>query len=193
MINNPNKKTQEELDADANRDPITDEPGSHPVGTGLGAASGAAAGAAIGTVAAGPLGTATGGVVGAIVGGIAGGYAGKGIAEVINPTEIHDYWRGNYETRSYVTPGSEYEKYSPAYSYGYEARAKTPAKSFEEVESELGKNWESSKLKSQLKWEEAKEAVRDSYNYTGDAYNKKVGNSSASSTTGSKFSGSDKI
>lgn len=34
---------------DANRDPITDEPGAHPVGTGIGAAlGGAAAGAAAG-------------------------------------------------------------------------------------------------------------------------------------------------
>jgi hypothetical protein len=41
----------------ANRDPLTGAPGSHPVGTGLGAiAGGAAAGAATGTVA-GPIGT----------------------------------------------------------------------------------------------------------------------------------------
>ena len=32
---------------DLNEDPITGEPGSHPVGTGLGAAGGAAAGAAL--------------------------------------------------------------------------------------------------------------------------------------------------
>jgi hypothetical protein len=41
---------------DANRDPITGAPGSHPVGTGLGAAAGGmAAGAAAGSVA-GPAG-----------------------------------------------------------------------------------------------------------------------------------------
>ena len=46
---------------DANRDPITDEPGAHPLGTGVGAAlGGAAAGAAAG---------AFGGPVGAVVGG----------------------------------------------------------------------------------------------------------------------------
>ena len=38
---------------DANRDPITNEPGAHPVGTGLGAAlGGAAAGVATGAFAA---------------------------------------------------------------------------------------------------------------------------------------------
>ena len=39
---------------DLNEDPITGEPGSHPVGTGLGAAGGAAAGAALGTAVGGP-------------------------------------------------------------------------------------------------------------------------------------------
>ena len=41
---------------DMNRDPITGEPGSHPVGTGVGAAGGAAAGAVVGSVF-GPIGT----------------------------------------------------------------------------------------------------------------------------------------
>ena len=33
-------KTKEQDNIDANRDPITDAPGSHPIGTGLGAAAG---------------------------------------------------------------------------------------------------------------------------------------------------------
>lgn len=66
----------------ANRDPITGTPGSHPVGTGVGAlAGGAATGAAVGTVA-GPVGTA----IGAAVGAVAGGLAGKGVAEEMDPT-----------------------------------------------------------------------------------------------------------
>lgn len=76
--------------ADPNRDPITGEEGSHPVGTGIGAAAGGAAGAAagaatgaaIGTAGAGPIGTG----VGAAVGAIAGGLAGHGAAEGLNPT-----------------------------------------------------------------------------------------------------------
>ncbi|CAN5487748.1 hypothetical protein BH09PSE5_BH09PSE5_37720 [soil metagenome] len=71
-------------DVDAeNRDPISGEPGAHPVGTGLGAAAGGmAAGAAVGTMA-GPVGTAIGAAVGAIVGGL----AGKGVAEKVDPTD----------------------------------------------------------------------------------------------------------
>src|SRR5688572_12921231 len=75
---------------DANRDPISGEPGSHPVGTGVGAvaggaagaAAGAATGAAVGTAGAGPIGTAVGAAAGAIVGGL----AGHGTAEGLNPT-----------------------------------------------------------------------------------------------------------
>ena len=67
-----------------NRDPITGEPGAHPVGTGVGAAAGGiAAGAAVGSVA-GPVGT----VVGAAVGAVAGGLAGKGVAEKVDPTVV---------------------------------------------------------------------------------------------------------
>ena len=75
---------------DANRDPISGESGSHPVGTGVGAvaggaagaAAGAATGAAVGTAGAGPIGTGIGAAVGAVVGGL----AGHGAAEGLNPT-----------------------------------------------------------------------------------------------------------
>lgn len=67
---------------DLNADPITGEPGAHPVGTGVGAAGGAVAGAAVGAIG-GPVGAIVGGAVGAVVGGL----AGKGAAEAVNPTE----------------------------------------------------------------------------------------------------------
>ena len=87
-------------DKDLNRDPITDEPGAHPVGTGVGAAGGAMAGAAAGTVG-GPVGTLVGGVIGAVVGGL----AGKAAAEAVNPTAEEAHWRENYNRESYYEPG----------------------------------------------------------------------------------------
>lgn len=65
-----------------NRDPLTGQKGSHPVGTGIGAAGGASTGALIGAVG-GPVGVA----VGAVVGGIAGAVVGKNAAEVMDPTD----------------------------------------------------------------------------------------------------------
>ena len=105
--------------AKENRDPITGEPGAHPIGTGVGAATGgaaagAAAGAAVGTVA-GPVGTAIGAAVGVVAGAVGGGLAGKAVAENINPTLEHEYWRGKYAKRPYVQAGEDYEEYGPAY------------------------------------------------------------------------------
>ncbi|MGP1693055.1 MAG: ferritin-like domain-containing protein, partial [Giesbergeria sp.] len=97
---------------DANRDPITNEPGAHPVGTGLGAVvGGAAAGAATGAFG-GPVGAAIGGVVGAV----AGGLAGKAAAEAVNPTAEEAYWREAYRDEDYVTQERTYDDYHPAYA-----------------------------------------------------------------------------
>src|SRR5437660_465417 len=123
---------------EANRDPITGTPGAHPVGTGIGAAGAGAAGAAIGSMA-GPVGTA----VGAVVGAVAGGLAGKGVAESVNPTAEEEYWRNNYTTRPYVTAGSAYDEYAPAYRYGWESRTRYGGKRWEDVESNLRSDWES--------------------------------------------------
>lgn len=140
---------------DANRDPITGEPGSHPVGTGLGAAGGAATGAAIGSVA-GPVGTFIGGAIGAV----AGGFAGKGIAESVDPTAEDAYWRDQYSRETYRDPESTYDDYGPAYRTGYTAYANNPDRPYHEVESDLEKGWEKVKGKSRLGWEKAKHASR---------------------------------
>ena len=58
----------------------------------------------MGTVA-GPVGTAVGTAVGAAVGAVTGGLAGKAVAEHIDPTVEHDYWRNNYSKRPYAETG----------------------------------------------------------------------------------------
>src|SRR5688572_1837998 len=110
---------------DTNPDPITGQPGAHPVGAGIGAAVG---GAAAGSLA-GPVGT----VAGAVIGGVAGGYAGKAIEEAIDPTAEDAYWRENYTSRDYVQKGSNYEDYRPAYQYGWESRGQFAGRRFDDV------------------------------------------------------------
>ncbi|MFC7335982.1 glycine zipper domain-containing protein [Haloferula chungangensis] len=146
-------------DEDArNEDPITGEPGSHPVGVGVGTAGGAATGAAIGA-AGGPAGAA----VGALVGGIAGAYTGKGIAEELDPTLEEDYWRKNHSSQDWANdPDNTYDDYEPAYRYGYTQAAARRSK-WDENESELEKDWDQFKGKSRLKWEKAKQATRASW------------------------------
>ncbi|MGI8431024.1 MAG: hypothetical protein ACR2MW_01865, partial [Chthoniobacterales bacterium] len=97
--------------ADENRDPITGEPGSHPVGTGVGTAGGAATGGAIGAAVGGPVGA----VVGAVVGGVAGAYGGRGVAEAVNPTVEEQYWRENHASQSFARQEYDYAHYAPAY------------------------------------------------------------------------------
>jgi hypothetical protein len=151
---------------DANRDPITGAPGSHPVGTGLGAvAGGVAAGAVAGTMAAGPVGTA----IGAAVGAIAGGLAGHGIAEMIDPTAEDAYWRANYEKRDYVPAGSTYDDYGPAYRYGVDSYARYSDSTFEDVEGDLQRDWDSKRGASSLPWDRARHATRDSWQRVSDA------------------------
>jgi len=148
----------------ANRDPITGAPGSHPVGTGIGAAAGGmAAGAAVGSVA-GPVGTA----IGAAVGAVAGGLAGKGIAEKIDPTMEEAYWRENYVDRPYVSKGATFDDYGPAYLYGVDNYSRYQGRKFEDVESELGRDWQRAKGKSRLAWDEARHATRDSWQRLSD-------------------------
>lgn len=143
---------------DANRDPLTDAPGAHPVGVGVGAAAAGAAGAAIGSVA-GPIGTA----VGAVIGAVAGGLAGKGVAEAVNPTAEESYWRENYRHRPYYSSDYDYDEFAPAYRYGWESRTQYSGRKFDEVEGDLERGWERAKGKSRLGWDRAKHATRDAW------------------------------
>jgi hypothetical protein len=67
---------------DTNPDPITGQPGAHPLGTGVGAAGVGSVATVVGAAVGGPVGA----VVGAVVGSVAGGLVGKGTAESLNPS-----------------------------------------------------------------------------------------------------------
>jgi hypothetical protein len=156
-VKHMSKETKDDLNADM----ITGEPGSHPVGTGIGGVGGAAAGAAIGSMA-GPLGTLIGGAIGAVV----GGGAGHASAEAINPTHEEAYWRAEHVNASYYKEGHDFDRdLHPAYAVGYANRAKYPADArFEDHESDLKRSWEEVKGESRMQWEEARLASRDAWN-----------------------------
>ncbi len=163
-----------------NLDPLTGEPGSHPVGTGVGAAAAGAAGAAIGAIA-GPVGMA----VGAVIGAVAGGYAGKGTAEAIDPTAEDAYSRENHRSQSYAREGSTYKDYAPAYRAGYAGYRE--GQTFDEREADLSMEYEGGPQKADaeadaatvpgtmqnsmstypLRWENAREAARAAYDRAG--------------------------
>ena len=148
------KTKDQELKDARNEDPITKEPGSHPVGVGVGTAAGAAAGGAIGAVG-GPVGAA----IGAVVGGVAGAAAGKAGGEAVNPTVEDAYWREQHPRQDYATAGDNYDDFAPAYRAGYEGPARYRT-SYDEAEDEISRNWENDRGNSRLDWDRAKHAVR---------------------------------
>jgi hypothetical protein len=148
---------------DANRDPITGSPGSHPVGTGVGTAVGTAIGAAAGALG-GPATAAAGAAVGgAIAGGLVGAAAGHAAGEKIDPTVEDTYWANSYTSSPYVPKGSKYETFRPAYRYGWESYPKYHGKKFDDVERDLASDWDNRKDGSTLTWEKAKPATRDAW------------------------------
>ncbi|MFQ4135264.1 glycine zipper family protein [Nodosilinea sp. PGN35] len=146
---------------DANPDPITGQPGAHPVGTGVGAAGAGVVGTAIGGVVGGPVGA----VVGAAVGAVAGGLVGKNTAEKIDPTIEDSYWRTNYKSRPYATTDHTYDDYSPAYRTGYEGYGNYSQQglTYDQAEPRLKEDYERQYSGHRLGWDSARHASRDAW------------------------------
>ena len=144
---------------DMNRDPISGEPGSHPVGTGIGSAGGAMAGAAAGAVF-GPIGALVGGAIGAVAGGAAGHVAG----ERIDPTGEEEYWKSQHNS-------TEWNDYGPAYKYGWESRMQHGERQWDNrLEDDLKSGWDKVKGTSALTWDKAKSATRNAWDRTDRTY-----------------------
>ena len=173
---------EEREDRDLNRDPITDEPGAHPIGTGIGAAGGAVAGAAAGAIG-GPMGAAVGGVVGAVVGGL----AGKAAGEAVNPTAEEAFWRENYSKEPYYESGRTFDDYGPAYRLGLSGRSRYEDP-WNAVEPKLATEWDSSRGTSSLDWPKASPASQAAWKRADDqyrSYGSSTGTSGAAAAVGS--------
>lgn len=146
---------------DSNPDPITGQPGAHPVGTGIGAAGAGAVGAVVGGLVGGPVGAA----VGTVIGAVAGGLTGKSAAEQVNPTVEEEYWRNNYASRPYAEKDRSYEDYQSAYRAGYEGygRYGGAGKTYDEVEPDLRSDYEKHQGGAGLAWDKAKHATKDAW------------------------------
>lgn len=148
-------------------DPLTGEPGSHPLGAGLGATGGAMAGAVAGAVA-GPAGAA----IGAIVGGVAGGLMGSEVAESLDesdtiwavaPPAWEAWWREKFNSEAPAVPGMTYDDFLPAYRLGYETHAWQTGTVFEDIEHILENRWAETRGDSRLSWSQARTAILASW------------------------------
>jgi hypothetical protein len=91
-----------------------------------------------------------------------------GTANSIDPNAEESYWRENYSSRPYVTSGTTFNEYRPAYRYGVESYRRYEGRSFEQAEPELMSDWNRVKGTSSLTWENAKHAARDSWQRVSD-------------------------
>jgi hypothetical protein len=147
---------------------MNDEKGKN--GAGVGARGGAAAGGVVGGATAGALAGGmtgpAGAAVGAAVGAVAGAVMGKKKAD---PAAEDKYWRENHGTRPYARQDLGYDHYEPAYRAGVESYNRNPQRSFEDVEPELGRDWNRARGNSSLEWEHARPAARDAWERVSNA------------------------
>ena len=73
------------------------------------------------------------------------------------------YWRENYKRRPYFEAGRDYDYYSPAYQFGYEATDRYTGKNWNDVESTLQRDWDRYEHRGQSTWESIKSAVKDAW------------------------------
>ena len=92
-----------------------------------------------------------------------GAVGGRGMGSAFDPDIEDAYWRANYATRPYVTPGASYDDYRDAYRYGWESRLNRADGRFEDAAHDLERGWDQAKGESNQAWNEARNATRDAW------------------------------
>lgn len=143
--------------ADATADATADH-----LGEAAGGLSGALTGAAIGS-AAGPVGT----VIGLVAGALGGWWAGHEIVE--SAQQVGDAedaaFRAHYKSSALQPPDWEYERVRPAYHLGYLATLNPDylGRSFEDVEPDLERGWNSGARAQYGDWSEYRSYAAQGY------------------------------
>src|SRR5262245_14221234 len=73
------------------------------------------------------------------------------------------YWRENYKRRPYVEAGRDYDYYSPAYRFGYDASERYRGRDWNDVERDLERDWDRYDSRGQSTWQQIKNAVKDAW------------------------------
>jgi hypothetical protein len=100
---------------------------------------------------------------------IVGGHPDERMAEAIHPVVEDAHWGRAYASRPYVRPGEPYATYRPAYRHGWESRARYGEFSWQDVEADIERDWETRRDPTDLPWREARHAVRDAWDRLGAA------------------------
>jgi hypothetical protein len=75
-----------------------------------------------------------------------------------------NYWFENFSSRPYAGPDF-YDRFRPAFRYGFESAHHHMGRSWEEAEEDLRRGWETYEHRdtNPSSWEEIKEAARDAW------------------------------
>jgi hypothetical protein len=99
-----------------------------------------------------------------------GSYASGSSNRVIDLNAEEAYWRQAHTSRPYYVEGTSFTEYKPAYRYGADAHTRYPGRSFDDIDSDLGNDWDRYKGTSSLAWDRAKHAARDAWERTKDFF-----------------------
>jgi hypothetical protein len=93
------------------------------------------------------------------------GTGGLAAGEDLDEVAEGDYWRQNFERRPYYEAGRSYEHYEPGYRFGWQSAAGfgSEAVEFEDVETELEREWSYELASGEKDWEDVRQAVRDAW------------------------------
>lgn len=83
-----------------------------------------------------------------------------------------NYWFENFTSRPYAIGPDFYDRFRPAYRYGFESAQHHVGRGWDEAEEDLRKGWDRYEHRSEnaSTWDEIKEAVRDAWDrVTGGA------------------------
>ena len=86
-----------------------------------------------------------------------------------------NYWHENFTSRPYALGPDYYDRFRPAFRYGFESGSHGMGRDWDEAEADLRTGWDryEHRGESPSAWEEIKDAVRDAWDRTvgrrGDA------------------------
>lgn len=76
-----------------------------------------------------------------------------------------NYWYENFSSRPYAIGPDYYDRFRPAYRYGFESARHHLGRNWDEAEPDLERGWSTYEHRGQTQstWEEMKQAVRDAW------------------------------
>jgi hypothetical protein len=76
-----------------------------------------------------------------------------------------NYWFENFASRPYAVGPDFYDRFRPAFRYGFDSAHHNLGRSWEDAEEDLRRGWDTYEHRgsSPSAWEEIKEAVRDAW------------------------------